>query len=98
MDPDFLRSLVESMSLVRLSVKKAAYADLSRAAYRKSGAILGRDPRDEPAPQGRLKITQDAILGYLTSEIDLFAIRGSQPRTMSWVTLSRPCGTQFGAG
>jgi hypothetical protein len=79
MDPDFLRSLVESMSLVRLSVKKAAYADLSRAAYRKSGAILGRDPRDEPAPQGRLKITQDAILGTSNSENGLFAIRGGQP-------------------
>jgi hypothetical protein len=27
---------------VRLSVKKAAYADLSRAACRKSGGVLGR--------------------------------------------------------
>jgi hypothetical protein len=27
------------MSLMRLSVKKAAYADMSRAAYRKSGGI-----------------------------------------------------------
>jgi NAD(P)-dependent dehydrogenase (short-subunit alcohol dehydrogenase family) len=36
-NPDFLCSLVESRSLVRLSVKKAAYADLSRAASRKSG-------------------------------------------------------------
>jgi hypothetical protein len=33
---------VESRSLVRLSVKKAAYADLSRAACRKSGAVLGK--------------------------------------------------------
>jgi len=29
------------MSLMRLSVKKAAHADMSRAAYRKSGAVLG---------------------------------------------------------
>jgi hypothetical protein len=41
MDPDFLWSLLESMILMRLSVKKAAYADLSRAAHRKSGGILG---------------------------------------------------------
>jgi hypothetical protein len=53
------------MSPVRLSVKKAAYADVSRAAYSRSGVVLGRDLRDEPVPQGRLKITQDAILGYL---------------------------------
>jgi hypothetical protein len=65
MNPDFLCSLVESTRLVRLSVKKAAYADVSRAAYRKSGVILGKDSREEPVPQGRLKITQDAILGYL---------------------------------
>jgi hypothetical protein len=29
------------MSPTRLSVKKAAHADMSRAAYRKSGAVLG---------------------------------------------------------
>ena len=50
---------------MRLSVKKAAYADLSRAACRKSGVVLGRDSRHEPVPQGRLKIPQDAILGNL---------------------------------
>src|SRR5271155_4001354 len=44
-DPDFLCSLVEPRSLVRLSVKKAAYADLSGAACRKSGVVLG-----EPGP------------------------------------------------
>jgi hypothetical protein len=78
---------------VRLSVKKAAYADLSRAACRKSGVVLGRDSRHEPVPQGRLKIPQDAILGYLSLKNGLFAIRGSQPGTMSWVTFSRPSGT-----
>src|ERR1700677_4301448 len=36
-DPDFLLSLLELMSLMRLSVKKAAYADVSRVAYRKPG-------------------------------------------------------------
>ena len=71
------------MSLVRLSVKKAAYADLSRAAYRKSGAILGRDSRDEPVRQGRLKITQDAILGTSNSEMD-----------HSRSGAANPCGTQ----
>jgi hypothetical protein len=50
---------------MRLSVKKAAYADPSGAAYRKSGVVLGTDSRDEPVPQGRLRVAQDAILGYL---------------------------------
>src|SRR5271170_5260228 len=36
-DPDFLWSLLESMSLMRLSVKKAAHVDVSGASYRKSG-------------------------------------------------------------
>ena len=52
---------------MRLSVKKAAYADLSRAACRKSGAVLGKGSRDEPVPQGRLvghTPTQDYVLGY----------------------------------
>jgi hypothetical protein len=38
--PDFLWSVLEPMSLMRLSVKKAVYADLARAAYRKSGLRL----------------------------------------------------------
>jgi hypothetical protein len=33
--------LVEPRSLMRLSVKKAAYADPSGAACRKSGVVLG---------------------------------------------------------
>jgi len=36
-DLDFLLSLLESMRLMRLSVKKAAYAGVSRAAYRNPG-------------------------------------------------------------
>jgi hypothetical protein len=76
---------------MRLSLKKAAHADVSRAAYRKSGGVLGRDSRDEPVPQGRLKITQDEILGYFHLCIGLFAIRGSQAR-------GRPSGTRFGVG
>jgi hypothetical protein len=36
---------------VRLSVKKAAYADVSRAAYRKSGVVLGR-LSTEISPEG----------------------------------------------
>ena len=75
---------------MRLSVKKAAYADLSRAAYRKSGAILGRDSRDEPVPQGRLKITQDAILGTSNSEMD--HSRSGQP------TLAAPSRQQMLCG
>jgi hypothetical protein len=39
--PDFLWRLLESMSLQWLSVKKAAYADTSGAAYRKSGSRAG---------------------------------------------------------
>jgi hypothetical protein len=38
---------VERMSLMRLSVKKAAHATMSRAAHRKSGAVLGRERRSE---------------------------------------------------
>ena len=45
-----------------------------------------------PVPQGRLKITQDAILGTHTSK-RIIRNSGQQPRTMSWVTFSRPCGT-----
>ena len=36
---------------------------------------------------------QDAILGYFYLRNELLAIRRGQPRTMSWVILSRPCGT-----
>jgi hypothetical protein len=50
LNPDFLCSLVESRSLVRLSVKKAAYADLSRAASRKSGGGTRRYGRRTPDP------------------------------------------------
>jgi hypothetical protein len=38
---------VEPRSLVRLSVKKAAYADLSIAACRKSGVVLGKHESQE---------------------------------------------------
>jgi hypothetical protein len=40
-----------------------------------SGVVLGRDSRDESVPQGRLKITQDAILGYFCLQDGLFAIQ-----------------------
>src|SRR5271154_3054825 len=36
--PDFLWSFVGSLNFMRLSLKKGAHADLSRAAYRKFGA------------------------------------------------------------
>jgi hypothetical protein len=35
---------------MRLSVKKAAYADVSRVAYRKSGVVLGTIPKGRPSP------------------------------------------------
>jgi len=35
--------------------------------------------RDESVPQGRLKITQDAILGTSTSEIDYSRFRAASP-------------------
>jgi hypothetical protein len=34
---------------------------MSRATYRKSGAVLGIRPQPRAVPQGRLKITQDAV-------------------------------------
>jgi len=43
------------MSLMRLSLKKAAQADMSRAAYRKSGAVLGGPRPIGEVPKGRLK-------------------------------------------
>ncbi len=52
---------------MRLSVKKAAYADLSRAAYRKSGVVLGSDECKGPVPKGRLRMPQDEILGALNN-------------------------------
>ena len=44
-------------------------------------------PSNKLSPVGRLKITQDAILGYFYLRNRLFAI-GNQPRTVSWVTFS----------
>jgi hypothetical protein len=61
--PGFPVQLGGIRSLVRLSVKKPAYADLSRAACRKSGASAGWHMEATSVPQGRLKITQDVILG-----------------------------------
>jgi hypothetical protein len=63
MYPDFLLGLVESMSLMRLSLKKAANADMYRAAYRKSGVVLGCTFPPRPVPKGRLRITQDGSPG-----------------------------------
>jgi hypothetical protein len=48
---------------VRLSVKKAAFADLARAACRKSGAVLGRHESQDQSRKGRLRISQDASPG-----------------------------------
>jgi hypothetical protein len=42
LDLDFLLSLLESMRLMRLSVKKAAYAGVPRAAYKKSWLMAAR--------------------------------------------------------
>jgi hypothetical protein len=57
--------LGESRSLVRLSVKKAAFADLSSAARRKFGVVLGKHEKPESVPKGRLRISQDEVLGIL---------------------------------
>jgi hypothetical protein len=43
--PDFLRSLVASAPFMRLSLKKAAYAGASSAAYRKFGSPHRFRPR-----------------------------------------------------
>ena len=61
--PGFPVVLGGSTSLMRLSVKKAAYADVSRAAYRKSGGVLGEAWEPPPVPKGRVKISQDASPG-----------------------------------
>jgi hypothetical protein len=55
--------------------------------------VLGRDSRTTQSRKGRLKITQDAILGTSTSEMDCSRFGAAKPRTLSWVTFSRPCGT-----
>src|SRR5271154_5905619 len=44
--------------------------------------------KEHSVPQGRLKISQDAVPGILTH-----SPKSSKPRTASWVTFSRPCGT-----
>jgi len=62
--PGFPVVLGGSTNLMRLSVKKAAYADVSRAAYRKSGAVLGEAWELPPVPEGRQKISPDASPGF----------------------------------
>src|ERR1700677_1358040 len=70
------------------------------------GRSPAKDSRDEPVPQGRLKITQDAILGYPSSRMNYsrferpahVANRHSRvvqvhPGLTSWGILSRPCRT-----
>jgi hypothetical protein len=52
------------MSLMRSRLAGTAYTDVSSAAYRKSGVVLGRVlERTNQSRQGRLKITQDVVLG-----------------------------------
>jgi hypothetical protein len=58
-EPDSLLGLVERMSLMRLSLKKAAHADMSRAAHRKSGGVPGSVSKARQVPQGRLKILKN---------------------------------------
>ena len=50
--PDFLRSLVAPAHIMRLSLKKAAYAVASSAAYRKSGSPHRFRPRYAPRQAG----------------------------------------------
>jgi hypothetical protein len=88
MDPDFLLSLLESMSSMRFSVKKAAQADLSRAAYRKSGVILGDLILQSPANPG---LTSWDIF---SRPFGTYPVCLSYPGLTSWATLS-PYGTEF---
>ncbi len=44
-------------------------------------------------PQGRLKVTQDMVLGWLTRIANSPFQRQRHPRIASWVIFSRPCGT-----
>jgi hypothetical protein len=48
---------------VPLSVKKAAYADLSKAACRKSGVVLGGHEGQDQSRRGRLRMPQDVSPG-----------------------------------
>jgi len=87
--------MVEPRSLVRLSVKKAAYADLSRTACRKSGAVLGRDESQEQSRKGRLKISQDGSPGHPASSSESNKPRtgvlgNSQPSLRDWTQFSGP--------
>ncbi len=46
-----------------------------------------------PVPEGRLRMSQDEILGALESDAKTLAWGSSAPRIASWGILSRPFGT-----
>jgi hypothetical protein len=84
--------MVESPSFTRLSVEKAAYADLSRAACRKSGVVLGGTGEPGTVPPG----TAENAPGRQSWVSLGFGEWLRAPRTTSWVILSRPYGTVQG--
>jgi hypothetical protein len=97
-NPDFLCSLVESLGLVRLSVKKAAYADVTRAACRKRGMVLGGPPEWRIAHfrGGGTPGLRPGAFSAVPAGLGRFS--NLYPGLTSWATLSRPYGTQFGEG
>jgi hypothetical protein len=56
-------------------------------------AVLGRIYKDELVPQGRLKVAQDGSPGYPPHFPKSPQLACRPPRTPSWATFSRPCGT-----
>src|ERR1700678_824815 len=81
--------MVESPSFTRFSVEKAAYADLSRAAFRRSGVVLGGTGEPGIVPPG----TAENAPGRQSWVSLDFGEWSRAPRTTSWVIFSRPCGT-----
>ena len=68
--PDFLCSLVASTHFMRLSLKKAAYAVISSAVYRKSGSPRHFRPRYAEANLGHPSITSTSsyVLNFSLSK------------------------------
>jgi len=59
----FLCSLVETRTLLRLSVRKPHTQICPVQSAGKSGVVLGLDESERPVPQGRLRMPQDVVLG-----------------------------------
>src|ERR1700733_15156899 len=81
--------------VVELSVKKAAYADVSRAACWKSGMVLGWSPRIANGPFQSWRYPRIASWGIFSGPYGWVRFSNLYPGLTSWATLSRPYGTQL---